>query len=63
MRVVGYTYEADVHCVGCAFDRFGDMLDRDEAADSEGNRPHPVFSIDEDFLEEHDACSTCGDRL
>lgn len=61
MIVIGYTYEADVHCLSCAFDRFGDMLDRDDAIDSEGNSPHPIFDIDEGAEDEH--CGDCGDEL
>ena len=71
MRVIAYTYEADYHCVSCAFDRFGDMLDRDDAVDSEGNPPHPVFSTDEwyanDIFEGNTtatlACGTCGEVI
>lgn len=62
-RIVGYTFEADAHCVSCTQGRFalnGDGVRRsvdeplvDEhgiphnAYDREGNRVHPVFATDE----------------
>lgn len=58
-EVVGYTYEADYHCLTCAEKRFGQSvynLDF-EAEDHEGNPVHPIFlgSLEGD---EH-----CGDCL
>lgn len=60
MRIVGWTYEADVHCPACAVHRFGyDSLYGDEGAvDSEGNEVHPIFSTDELYDDER-----CGDCL
>ena len=71
MRIIAYTYDADVHCVACTTRRFGAfkgivktlMQERgqcdehgiDEPTDSEGNLIHPVFSTDE-----HDF-THCGD--
>ena len=42
--VVGYTYEADVHCVDCTLERFPNP---DNAIDNEGNRVHAFFPGDE----------------
>ena len=75
MRIIGYTYEADAHCVECAKKRFRpagflasqkkvDGLEHyDEhlillnQEDVEGNRIHPIFSNDQEFLGSH--CGTC----
>lgn len=54
-EVVGYTYEADHHCVDCTVARFGTDLDIVE--DSEGNSIHPMFLGD---LIESTTCGTCG---
>ena len=58
---IAYTYEADTHCPGCAFKRFG----RDEngfvpenAEDSEGNGVGVIAPWDE--WEGVLACGTCG---
>lgn len=71
MKIIAYTYEADIYCPDCAIyaaatgqlrrepglalriDEHGLATD---LVDSEGNRIHPVFDIDE---YEHD--ETCGD--
>jgi len=58
--IIGYTYEADVHCTDCALRRFGDSLDTD-AQDGEGNPPSPVFSIYD--LPEYMVCGDCGGEL
>lgn len=62
VNIIAYTYEADYHCIDCAFQRHGNRavlvsdLDKrvfDEnnilynSIDSEGNPIHPVFSTDE----------------
>ena len=76
MKIIAYTYEADVHCVGCSIKRFGltslecqkipMTVDTDQngipigASDSEGNTIHPIFSTDEQ-LELH--CGDCRARL
>lgn len=75
MRVVAYTYEADVHCVACTKERFGKHKlahkpsaphDYDEHGidykqeDGEGNLIHPVFSTDEtDFTH----CGDCHEDI
>lgn len=63
---IAYVYDADLHCPGCAEQRFG----RDEhgfiagkgAADSEGNTPGVLAPWDEtDSHGEH--CGTCGGQI
>ena len=75
MRVVAYTYEADVHCIHCTRQRFGKHKlahkpsaphDYDEHGldykqeDREGNLIHPVFDIDPN---EHSHCGTCREEI
>lgn len=55
-KVVGYSYEADYHCVSCAIERFGDP-DNPELEDSEGNPIHPLF------LDQLEGGKYCGDCL
>ncbi len=62
VRILGYDYEADHHCVDCAEDRFpleeqGRWIDED-AVDAEGNPVHPIFSTDE--VGEDEVCGDCG---
>jgi hypothetical protein len=61
--VIGWTYEANLHCTDCARDRFGARALYDGTAeDSDGNPPHPVFAGDEmDPLGEY--CGTCGAEI
>ena len=69
MKIIAYTYDADVHCVCCTQMRFAEAR-RDwsadehnipyEAQDSDGNNIHPVFSTDED---NYTHCGTCDDYL
>ena len=63
MRIVGYTYDADVHCDTDAYDAFGDELfdEVNPVADSEGNEVQPIFSTDEDTYFDH--CGDCGEAL
>lgn len=56
-EVIGYTYEADVHCPDCARKRF---TDPDHAEDREGNPVHPLFLGD---VEEPEYCGDCGEEL
>lgn len=60
--VLGYTFEADMHCLGCTAARFGDAVLEDgfEGVDSEGNPPHPIFACDSALT---DACGTCHEPL
>lgn len=70
MRILAYTYEADIHCPDCALERFpGEPNDkRDyhgvpiEAQDREGNTITPVFSTDE-ILKEDAHCGSCHKEL
>jgi hypothetical protein len=52
--VVGYAYEADTHCVGCAVERFGPRPHDHE--DREGNPVNPIFCDDDAFED----CPHCG---
>ena len=48
MEIIGFTYEADTHCVDCATARFpGGLYDEPYAEDGEGNQVHPMFDTDE----------------
>jgi hypothetical protein len=60
MIIVGYTYEADVHCTDCALKAFRDLESRG-AIDSEGNQVQPVFDITEGSELSH--CADCGEPL
>ena len=63
MKVVGYTYDADIHCPDCSEKVFGLKLTHPELVgdpiDSEGNEVHPIFSIDE-AGDTPDHCGDCG---
>jgi len=71
MRIIGYTYDADIHCVDCAFNEAAvGVLKRQpplyvgsdecgmamDLVDREGNKVRPVYDIDERV---NMAC--CGD--
>ena len=59
-KIVAYTYEADLHCVSCAMERFGPGST--DSTDNEGNPVHAVFDTDE--IEDPDAgCGTCAEPL
>ena len=60
MQIIGYAYDADIHCTECAN---GAGMDRPGVVDSEGNEPHPVFSIDEPGESGCDHCGDCFDPL
>ena len=58
MNVIGYTYEAGIHCISCAGVRFHKL---DEMVlDKEGNHVMPVFDTD-DMSECGEACEDCGE--
>ena len=65
MNIIGYTYEADYHCVDCTENRFGqDDLGYAFTVDNEDNLVHPIFSTDEiayswDYRNSFD--TVCGD--
>jgi hypothetical protein len=61
-EIVGYTYEAGIHCTDCAEKRFtAATLKADTAEDSEGNEVHPIFVSDEGW--EDETCSDCGEGI
>lgn len=62
MKVIGWAYEADLHCWDCAIGRFP-VLDYDDGTlieDNEGNEVTPVFSIEEGGPFN---CGDCHERL
>ena len=59
MKIIGYTYEADYHCIDCTEKEFGkDDLGYAFTVDSEDNIIQPVFSTDE--IQEYSACAECS---
>ena len=67
MRIIAYTYEADVHCIDCTENTFGEKFTKMRGLsdyflpdDREGNRVHPLFDCDEiQYL----ACGDCHEVL
>lgn len=60
--VVGYTYEADVHCIDCARKRFGRRLDVDGLLeDGEGKLVNVIFAGGE--YPDDWCCGDCGEAL
>ena len=66
--ILGYTFEADYHCINCTRERFPQhegRLDQwgvaEDSYDQEGNIVHPVFSSDS--AEESIYCVQCGDII
>jgi hypothetical protein len=66
-EIVGYTYEADIHCLDCTEKRFNVEIDEyqgfegeDKIEDREGNNPHPVFL---DNLEGEEYCGDCFKKI
>jgi hypothetical protein len=61
-EVVGYTYDAALHCLDCTEDRFGIDLDNPDnpIEDSEGNPIHPIFL---DSLEGGECCDDCFEPI
>ena len=48
MRVLGYTYEFDVHCIQCAVSRFGvEGVDAEDTTDKYGDSIGVIFSSSE----------------
>lgn len=56
MRIIGYTYNADCHCVDCANQYFDNVIG---VVDSEGNPIHPIF----DHFEHNIVCAQCGETI
>jgi hypothetical protein len=62
--IVGYTYDAGVHCDACAAERFGRCQCEHHdvhGEDSEGNDVEPIFATDEAAGEL--TCDDCGSEL
>lgn len=58
--IVGYAYDADLHCLNCTTSRFGcSETDLHKCEDSEGNPVSPVFA-GEDAYEQCDHCAGSG---
>ncbi len=60
MTIIGYTYDAEVHCVGCTRRRFQGAEDHD-ATDAEGNEVYEVLDTSEDCYLDH--CADCHEPL
>lgn len=63
-EIIGWAYDAALHCDGCAHARFGAQLD-DETnppEDSEGNKVGPVFAGDE-LSPDGERCDDCGEEI
>lgn len=58
--IVGYTYDADMHCEACALARFPELAIGETATDSEENQTHPIFA---DSCGDDDACGDCFRNL
>lgn len=77
MKVIGYTYDADKHCVGCTekhirgntlgyMGHLGDMqierwLDNNSGIDTYTDIIDPMFSTDE--WSDDDYCSDCKEEI
>ena len=61
-EIVGWAYEADLHCNPCAQKRFGDQLkdEKNPPTDREGNPATPLFLGD---LKGDEVCGDCGSKL
>ena len=62
-QVIGYSFDADQHCIVCAEGHFGPavLYPDTTCTDSEGNPVHPIFAGDDGASEE--VCGDCGGRL
>ena len=63
-EVIGYTYEADVHCIECAKNRFGTSDPTNpylNITDNEGNSVYPIF-LDSEW-DSHPVCGDCLELL
>lgn len=59
--VLGYAYEAAIHCVMCAESRFDvDALADGTATDSEGNKVTPYFADEAGATDRVEHCDDCG---
>jgi hypothetical protein len=57
MEIIGYTYEAGIHCVSCAQARFHKLDEK--VRDREDNQVMPIFTTD-DMSECGESCEDCG---
>lgn len=62
LEIIAWTYEADYHCLDCAWKRFDHALEDPDTVDDEGNPLHPVFSWDEAPISGI-VCSDCGEVI
>ncbi len=60
MTTIGYVYDAAIHCLGCAHNRFHGA-EESSAKDSEGNEVRPILDIAEDCYLDH--CDDCQEPL
>ena len=58
--VMGYVYEADIHCHACTEERFPNNTEDNPAVDSEGNPIAPLFA---EYHINHEPCGSCGSPL
>jgi uncharacterized protein YuzB (UPF0349 family) len=58
--IIGYTYEADIHCTQCSEARFPSLANG-EAEDGEGNPVNPIFAYMDDMTNE--VCADCKEEL
>lgn len=66
-EVIGYSYEADYHCIECTLKRFTDK-DDNTWRDNEGNPVHPIFlgnlgEILLDYPEDGKLYCSCGEVI
>lgn len=64
-NILGFTYEADIHCEYCTSQRFGPAC---QGTDNEGNEVNPIFTDDEWWEPSVTGrqvlmCSDCGEEL
>jgi hypothetical protein len=69
MRIIGYTYDSNIHCPQCTLDFYNKKLKINykesiplDAVDHDYNLIRPVFDIDEAANELTD-CRECGVEL
>jgi hypothetical protein len=60
MRIIGYTYDADIHCPACTHEVFLGLEDHG-AIDSEDNEVQPILDTAEDVYLDH--CGDCQEPL
>lgn len=65
MRIVGYVYDADIHCEHCT--EASGLFERNEhgflvGIDHELNELHPIFDFDEIHID-HPYCGNCLGEL